>query len=276
MDLSVLSEGEWDATVDVCAYWPAQVRRLAAAIRGRGGRYALISSVSAYATLPGPGASEDAPLAELVGPDPAQMSDEAYGGLKARCERAAREAFGPDVLILRPTYVVGPHDHTGRFTYWVLRLSRGGEVLAPGPPDGPIQVIDARDLASFAVGLLERRSGGVFHAVSPAPPFGFADLLNAIATSVAPAGTHLTWLNESFLRSAGESSSSLPLWSGSDDDRFALALDPSRALAAGLTPRSLRETITDTLRWAESAGATSPKLSAQREAELLARWHSRP
>ncbi|MBI2898327.1 MAG: NAD-dependent epimerase/dehydratase family protein [Deltaproteobacteria bacterium] len=275
VDLSVLSEGEWDATVDVCAYWPAQVRSLAAALGRRAGRYALISSVSAYAPLPGPGANEDAPLAELVGPEPVQMSNEAYGALKVRCERAAREAFGSDVLILRPTYVVGPHDHTGRFTHWVLRLARGGEVLAPGPHEGPIQVIDARDLASFAVGLFGRRSGGVFHVASPAPPFGFADLLGAIATAVAPAGTHLTWVDESFLRSEGETTSSLPLWSGSDEDRFALALDPSRALAAGLSPRPLGETAADTLRWARAAGAISLELSAEREAELLARWHSR-
>ena len=105
------------------------------------------------------------------------------------CEQVSTELFGPDTTIIRPTYVIGPYDRSYRFTWWVDRLARGGTVLAPGDPDDPIQVIDARDQAAFVVSLLERSITGTFHTVSPAPPFGFGQMLEAIAAEVAPPGT---------------------------------------------------------------------------------------
>jgi len=270
--LEELGSGRWDVTLDVCAYRPDQVRGLARALGGRGGRLVFVSTVSVYAPPPGPGAGEDAPRIVLSGPDPTEVTETSYGGLKTRCEDAARELFGPDTLILRPTYVIGPYDHTGRFPYWVLRVARGGEVLAPGPRESPVQVIDARDFATFALDLAERGASGVLHAVTPAPPFGFGDLLDAVAAAVAPPGTHLTFLDERALRDAGEDGRSLPMWSGTEPDRFVLALDPTRALAAGLRPRPLHETIRDTLAWAATAPAARAPgvgLSPEREAALL-------
>lgn len=191
-DLSALAEGSWDATIDVCAYFPRQVRSLAEALGGRGGRYVFISSVSAYSPSVPWGYDESAELAEVTDPDAEVVTGQNYGGLKVACERAATELHGPSTTIIRPVYVIGPHDRSYRFTWWVDRLARGGEVLAPGNPDDPVQLIDARDLGSWIVSMLERSVTGTFHAVNPAPPFGWGDMLEAIAAEVAPEGTRLT------------------------------------------------------------------------------------
>jgi 2'-hydroxyisoflavone reductase len=277
-DLSALGEERWDATVDVSAYLPRQVRSLAAALADRGGHHLLISSVSAYRTPVAPGFTESAPLAELADPATEKITAETYGGLKAACERAVLELYGPSATIVRPTYVIGPHDFSYRFTWWVERIARGGRVLAPGDPADPIQVIDGRDLATWTVSLLEQSRGGVFHAVSPAPPFGFGDLLGAIAAQVAPAGTELTWVASDFLLAAGLGDESLPLWPGADAEHDINAADPAAAFAAGLAPRPLRDSVAQT-HAAEAAAPTTPParigITAEREGELLAQWAAR-
>ena len=275
-DRSALAEGRWDATVDVCAYLPDQVRALAATLGERAGHYVLVSSVSAYADPPGPGATEAAPLVELEDPGVAVVTNETYGGLKVLCERAAVAAFGPGALVVRPTYVVGPDDYTGRFVHWVDRIARGGEVLLPGPADDPSQVIDVRDLGAWIVGLVEEGRAGALHAASPRPPWSWADTMGAIVEAVAPAGTRLTWVDADFLRAQGEDERSLPLWSGGDAGRFIFGLDPSAALASGLAPRPFAETVRDTLAWLRSSGAPGVGLGPEREAELLRQWHARP
>ena len=277
-DLSALADGQWDATIDVCAYFPRQVRTLAAALGGRGGRYLYISSTSAYKTPVSSGFDEDAPLAELVDPATEEITDETYGGLKVACERLAAELFGADLTtVVRPTYVVGPYDYSYRFSWWVERIARGGHVLAPGPKDGPIQVIDARDMGRWIVSLAERAVTGTFHAVSPPPPFGFADMLEAIAEQVAPAGTKLTWVDPDFLVEFGETAEAIPLWPGGDSESDINTADPARAYAAGLAPRPLAQTIAD-VHAAELASPTPPRagvgLTAEREAELLAAWQA--
>ena len=191
------------------------------------------------------------------------------------CEQAAAALFGPDTTIIRPTYVIGPYDHSGRFTWWVERLARGGTVLAPGDASDPIQVIDARDLASWVIKLLEGSVAGTFHAVSPPPPFGFGDLLTAIAAEVAPPGTALTWVGKQYLLDAGEDDVTLPMWPGGDGESAATAASPAAALAAGLAPRPLRQSIAEIheheLR--HPAGARHPGgLSPEREAALLSGW----
>jgi 2'-hydroxyisoflavone reductase len=282
--LTALREGCWDATVDVSAYLPRQVRSLAAARDGRGGHHLLISTVSVYRTPVRPGFGEDAPLIELDDPATEDITAATYGGLKVACERAATELYGrAGTTIIRPTYVIGPHDHTYRFTWWVERISRGGTVLAPGDPADPIQVIDARDLATWTVALLAAalpgtQAGGTFHAVSPPPPFGFGDLLEAIAAEVAPAGTRLTWVDSDFLHAAGQDDRSLPLWPGADAEHDINTADPAAALAAGLVPRPLRHSVAD-IHAEESRSPTTPPprigLAAGREAELLDRWAAR-
>lgn len=272
-DLEALSEGEWDATVDTCAYLPEQVHRLADALEGRGGRYLFVSSVSAYRTPVRAEFTEEAPLAELDDPSTREVTDATYGGLKALCERASTDRFGPSTLLVRPTYVVGPDDYTWRFPWWVTRLARGGEVLAPGPAGAPAQVIDVRDLASWMVALLERGESGSFHAVSPAPPFSWGQQLETLREAVAPLGTTLTWVDAEFLLAEGLDGGTLPLWSADDPDVLVMAADPGKAQRSGLTPRPLADTVRDTLAWAESAEPPpTPGLTPEREALLLDRW----
>lgn len=167
-DLSVLAGRAFDATIDVCAYVPRQVRALADALNGRGGHHVFVSTMSVYADTDAPGLTESAPFIELDDPATEEVTGDTYGGLKVLCERQAQVSYGDDGLtIVRPTYVIGPHDHTGRFTWWVRRIARGGEVLAPAPYDAPIQIIDARDLAEWTLDLAEERVSGAYNAISP-------------------------------------------------------------------------------------------------------------
>ena len=168
---------------------------LADALGDRAGHYQQVSSVSAYASPASRGYREDAPLADLDDPSVEEVTDETYGGLKVLCERVAVERFGPSSIIVRPTYVVGPDDYSWRFPWWVARIARGGDVLAPGPADAPSQVIDARDMGAWMVGLLERDESGAFHAVGPSSTFTWGEQLETIASSVAPEGTTLRWVD---------------------------------------------------------------------------------
>ncbi len=268
-DLSALSDGEWDATLDMCAYLPAQVRSLAEALGDRGGHHVLVSSVSAYADLPGPDADEDGPVLPAAGDDVDQITETTYGPLKVACERAATTAYGDRLAIVRPTYVVGPDDPTGRYPWWVRRMSRGGEVLAPGPPDAPAQVVDVRDLADFQLGLATGQVAGVFNAARPAVPW--SELLEATAR-VAPDGTTLTWVDGGWLTEQGVTGADLPLWSEGVVE-WQSAVSPARAEAAGLRHRPLSETVQDTAAWAtDDALVDGVGLTAAREAELLESW----
>jgi 2'-hydroxyisoflavone reductase len=271
-DLSVLAEGEWDATVDTCAYLPAQVRSLAAALGGRGGHHVLVSSVSVYADPPGPGGDEDSALLPVAGDDVEQVTETTYGPLKVACERAAAAAYRDRLAIVRPTYVVGPDDYTGRYPWWVRRMARGGEVLAPGGPDDPAQVIDVRDLADFQLRLVTGTVAGAFNAVRPTLPW--SELLEATA-AVAPAGTSLTWVDAPWLLEQGVTGEDLPLWSEGTVE-WASAMSPARAEAAGLRHRPLGEVVQDTAAWAtDERLVDGVGLTAAREAELLNRWHAR-
>jgi 2'-hydroxyisoflavone reductase len=273
-DLTALAEGSWDATVDTCAYLPAQVNELAEVLGDRAGHYQLVSSVSAYASPPR-GYSEDAPLAELDDPTVDDVTNETYGGLKVLCERAAVERFGPRSVVVRPTYVVGPDDYTWRFPWWVARIARGGDVLAPGPADAPSQVIDVRDMASWMVGLLEQGAAGPFHAVGPSSTFTWREQLETIVSTVAPAGTTLHWVDEPFLHGAGLDETALPLWPGDDPDVLMMTADPAAALATGLVIRPLTETVTDTLAWTRTVEQPDkPGLAAGDEAALLEKWRA--
>jgi 2'-hydroxyisoflavone reductase len=248
-DLSTLAEGEWDATVDTCAYLPRQVHTLADALDGRGGRHLLVSSVSVYAAPDGPGIDEDAALAELPDPEVEEVTAETYGGLKVLCERVAVDRHGPGTLLVRPTFVVGPDDYTWRFPWWVRRIAQGGTVPAPGPPDAPAQVIDVRDLGAWMVRLLEGGHAGPYHAASPAPVFTWRQQLEATVAAVGPDGTRLQWVAPADVDAAGIDRNAFPLWSGDDPDVWVMAVDPARAFGTGLTPRPLEDTVRDTLAW---------------------------
>ena len=197
-DLSVLADGRWDATIDVCAYLPGQVAALHDALGDRGGHHVFVSTVSVYADQDAPGADEDAALLPESSPETREVTGETYGPLKVACERVARERWGDDGLtIIRPTYVVGPRDATARYPWWVLHAARGGRMILPGPADAPMQCIDARDMGAWTIRLVEDRTTGVFTAARPATTFGqllteTVDAVGEPAELVPVDGTFLT------------------------------------------------------------------------------------
>lgn len=276
-DLDRLAGQRWDATIDVSAYVPRQVRELADALDGRGGQHCFVSTVSVYAEPAPPNATEDAPLVELADPTTEDVTGETYGGLKVLCERVVHERYD-DALVIRPTYVVGPLDYTHRFTYWVLRIADGGRVVAPDIPGYGIQVIDARDQARWIVELLERADSGTFHTVSPPPPFTFADMLRAVVDAVGPPDTEIVPVPPAFLIEQGVGNADLPLWYPSDGPDEGLSCDPGRAVAHGFATRPLAQTARETLAFEQATPTPNPDgvgWSREREAEILAAWDAR-
>jgi 2'-hydroxyisoflavone reductase len=263
-DLHALSSREWDAVVDTSGYVPRVVRESAELLAGAAGRYCFVSSVSVYGDLGGP-VDEDSPVATLADETVEELGDEHenYGALKALCEGVVREVYGDRALLVRPGLIVGPHDPTGRFTYWPHRLARGGEILAPGPPERHVQFVDVRDLAEWIVRQLEDGRGGVFNATSPGVPW-----------SAVLSGTDVTWVDDAFLVEQGVGEwMELPLWVADPAWSGIHETAVDRALAAGLTFRPLAETIADTLALAATVDGVG--LDPERERELLARWHGR-
>ncbi len=270
-DLSALEGRHFDATVDSIAYRPQDVSALAAALGGRGGHHLQISSVSAYASPAFTGGTEEtmslhAPDTAPTAPD-APITGETYGPLKAACERRAEELFSP-LTIVRPTFVVGSHDATLRYPYWVERLAAGGRVIVPTTPAVAVQWIDARDLAEFCVLLLERGTTGAFHTAGPNASTHFHELVRATADAVAPAGTELVEVDaESILASSIKDK--FPLWTGRDNETD-LAVDSAKAIAAGLRLRPLGESATDTHTWWAGREWPGHWLSRDEEAAFLA------
>jgi 2'-hydroxyisoflavone reductase len=275
-DLSGLSGREFDATIDVSAYFPRQVRSLAAALGDRGGRYVLISTVSVYDQPLGRAYDEDSPLFPPASEDVSEITNETYGPLKVTCELVARELYEDRATIVRPTYVIGPWDYTRRFTSWVERIAVGGEVLAPGAASDPTQEIDARDMAAWIIGMVETDTAGTFHAVGPSATYTFGELLETVVDTVAPPGTTLTWVDSTWLLEQGVDYAEFPLWSGDDPAIDVMTADPAAALATGLRLRPMRQSVEEIHAHitANPPSDPSPRLSDQRESELLAAWHS--
>ena len=247
-DLSALSSGTYDATIDAIAYQRRDVELLHEALGERAGYYLQISSISAYQDPADVNADESTPLLELGDTDPnAPVTGATYGILKAECERAATELFGTNIGIVRPTFVVGGHDKTFRFPYWVARIARGGRVAFPGPSTNALQWIDARDLGEFCVLLTEGRYAGAVHALGTSPATRFGETLSRIASHVAPEGTTLVEIDPARLTDATWYSK-FPLWTGGSSET-ALSMSNAKALSLGLTLRTLEESVDDTLAW---------------------------
>jgi 2'-hydroxyisoflavone reductase len=263
----LLESREWEAVLDPSGFIPAVVRASAEALAEQAGHYLFVSSISAYASFAGRN-DEESPLAELGDmPEDRMLEDYSnYGALKVLCERAVADAFGDRHTIVRPGLIVGAHDPTGRFTYWPHRVARGGEVLAPAPPERRVQFIDVRDLGPWLVDLLERRSSGTYNATHPGRSWE-----EVLGTCRAVTGSDSTfaWVPDTFLveRGVGEWME-LPMWVQAPDEAGIHEADVSRAVAAGLTSRPLEETVRDTLELAETTAEAG--LSPEREAELLA------
>lgn len=267
----------WDAVVDTSGFVPRVVGQSVDLLRGSAGAYAFVSTGSVYARR-GQDRSEDGPLVRLEDPATEDVTSH-YGGLKALCERVVTAAFGDRALVVRSGLIAGPHDPTGRFTYWALRLARGGEVLGPGDPSRPVQFIDARDQAAWILDMLEAGRGGTFNVTGPREPLTFGGLLSRAPGPV-------TWVADEFLLEQGvRPYSEMPLWV--PPSAGTLGMPIGRALAAGLRHRTVDDTIRDTRAWAETLDAAPRQRDAGgrdrqpraitpgREAELLDRWHVR-
>jgi 2'-hydroxyisoflavone reductase len=276
-DLRALEGGRWDAAVDTSGFVPRVVRASAELLRKAVGHYTFVSSGSVYADHSRRNVESSA-LAELE--DPASEDVETdYGALKAACERIVAEVYGERALVVRAGLIVGPHDPTGRFTYWPVRVARGGDVLAPEPRDARVQLIDVRDLAEWIVRMAEAGRGGVYNAVGPEPRPTLEELLET-CRAVANPSARFVWVGEAFLVERGVAEwMELPLWIAAPEYGAFMDVDVSRAVAAGLTFRPLAETVRATLEWArtderdglrEDAG-----LAPEREAELLEEWRAR-
>jgi 2'-hydroxyisoflavone reductase len=268
-DLSALAGRTWDAVIDTSGYTPDAVLASAEALASSG-RYCFVSSVSVYADFSVP-ANEDSAVAVLGDLPREEVTNESYGALNALCEEVVREAFDGRALVVRPGLIVGPHDPTGRFTYWPHRVARGGEVLAPGPPGRPTQFVDVRDLADWIIDLCEREVSGTFNATHPGVTL--AELLETCRT-VARTDAGITWVTDEYLLAQGVGEwMELPLWIADPDMAAADRVDVSRALAQGLRFRELSDTVRGALEQAETTDAAG--LAPEREAALLAAWYGR-
>jgi 2'-hydroxyisoflavone reductase len=265
--LGALDDQTWDAVIDVNGYLPRLVRDSTERLETRAGRYVFISTLSVYADFSSDGQTEEAPLAQLSDPAVEEVNGDTYGGLKALCERAVESAFPDRNLILRLGYVVGPYDPTDRWTYYVRRVSQGGEMLVPGAPDQPIQFIDARDIAAFLLGLLEQRTRGIYNVTGPAAQLTWGEFLET-ARQVSSAETQFVWASEAFLDAREVPQDTFPLFAPGAA-RGIMTFDNRRALKAGLKFRPLAETIRDTLAWDRAAGTPQSGPDRAREAALL-------
>ena len=270
-DLDALRGRSWDSVVDTSARVPRWVRDAAEALAGAVGHYTFVSSISAYADTSRPGTDESGPVHTIADETTEEItSAEVYGALKVLCEQAAEEALPGRVLSVRAGLIVGPYDPSGRFTYWVHRIARGGEVLAPEPRDQPVQLVHGRDLADWMLDMAERRETGVLNATGPERPLTIAEVLEAIREE-SGSDAILGWTDERFLVERGvEQWNDLPLClapATHPETAGFMAVDARKALAAGLRFRPLAETIRDTLTGADTTPTAG--LEPDRERELL-------
>lgn len=283
-DLAALAGRDWDAVIDNSGYVPRQVREVAAVLVPRVRRYLFVSSVSVYPDFAEP-RDENSTVGTLSDETVETVDGATYGPLKALCEREARVAFGEArCTVLRPGLIVGPEDNTDRFTWWPERAARGGEFIAPGARADGIQVVDARDLAAFAIRLVEREVGGTFNVISPPGRFSMGQLVDesvAAARALArPAELpQPVWVPASFLAEQGvQPWSEMPVWLPAEGESAAFArTSVGRALAAGLAIRPLRDTVRDTLRWqlgrpAQARAKLRAGIDPGKEQQVLAEW----
>lgn len=300
--LKALEGKKWDAVVDTSGYVPRIVKASAELLAPNVNQYVFISTLSVYAKNDKAGLNESDPVGTMEDPTNEEVN-KYYGQLKALCEQAAEAAFPGRTLNIRPGYIVGPGDSTDRFTYWPMRAKRGGEILAPGTPNDPLQVIDARDLAEWIVLCIENGTMGVFNACGPVGGMKWGDCLAACQKAAKTPST-LTWVPAEFLEQHGAGPGRLPIWIPPVGEYTGFhQRDISKAVKAGLKSRPIEQICADIIAWypteierrvratkdimdeAEKAGKAPPKMadprtpragiSPEKEAEILAAWHAR-
>lgn len=272
-DLNLLAGRHWDAVIDTCGYFPRIVRMSAEALKDKVENYIFISSISAYSDFSKIGIKESDSLGKMEDETNEDNTPETYGPRKAVCEKAAQDVFGIDSLIIRPGLIVGPHDQTDRFTYWPLRVARGGDILAPDRPDMPMQIIDVRDLSDFTIELIDQNISGVFNATGPDHALSFGTMLDTCKL-VSASDAKFKWAPINFLNQNNVAAwSDMPAWiPDTEEDAGFFRVDISKAIHAGLKFRPLEQTVRDTIAWANSRPQDhvwKAGLSAEREMELL-------
>jgi 2'-hydroxyisoflavone reductase len=281
-DLESLRGRTWDVVIDNSTNRPDWVELSAAFLKGSVDRYFYVSSRSAYADTSRVPMTADAPTYtyETAGVEPG-AEQLPYGLAKALSERAAQAVFQGRTNIVRPGLIIGPGDETDRFTYWPVRIHRGGEVLAPGDPSDPVQIIDVRDLTEWMIRMAEDGTVGVFNGVGPRTPRPMAELLYGIR-AVTTAETTFTWVPYEFLMEHDvRPYSGMPVWMPPTPGREGFArFDLTPEIEAGLTFRPLAVTAKETLdyhfsRPPERQAPLRAGISAAREMEVLAAWHAR-
>lgn len=286
--LAALGSGEWDAVVDTSGYVPRVVRASAELLDRRVGRYLFVSSISVFTDASRVGLTERDPVGALADPDTEEVG-KFYGPLKAACERVVTEVYGQRALNVRPGLIVGPHDPTDRFGYWVARFmhpallgARGDAVVVPDPPTRPLQWIDARDLAAFMLTLLDKGLEGTYNATSPSGLWTMGELVQALAAAAGARSPRPRWIDEDVLLARKvEPWTGLPLWipaSFADEAGF-MQIDCTKATRAGLVIRPLPDTLADTAAWLaqrDNAGAWRDVLAADREQEIVAAGDAPP
>jgi 2'-hydroxyisoflavone reductase len=276
--LAALSDRSFDAVVDFCAFVPRQILEALSAVADVP-RYVFISSMSAHTEHARAGATEEQDVYQPPFPDTEEITWETYGPLKVASEQALLSARGSGGTVVRPHFIVGPYDPTDRFTYWVRRGAAGGRILAPGPPDQPLQWIDARDLAAFLLHVCERDVAGTFDVATPPRANTFEALLTASA-SAGGVPLDVAWCDDAFVHAhdltATEERDPFPIIT--QDEPNARLFDTSHAAANGLTFRPLTTTVADTLAWDRERDKPELDvgLTAAQESELLAAWDGSP
>lgn len=270
--------GRWDAVIDTSGYVPRVVRASAEAVKDKTDLYIFISTISVYSDNATPNQDEDAPLSTLEDETVEEITGATYGGLKVLCERAVTDVMGADrTLILRPGLIVGPDDPTDRFTYWPMRIAKGGDVLVPGKPETTTQVIDVRDLAEWTVRLAEKRQTGVFNASGPQGGIAMGEIMET-AKSVSGSNANFVWMDEQWLLENEVGPwMELPLWIPEGDDAL-MRLSVQHGIDAGLTFRPIEDTIRATLAWDQARPQPEKRgagMAPDREAALLEKWKER-
>jgi 2'-hydroxyisoflavone reductase len=282
--IAALAGGEWDAAIDMSGYVPRCVAAGADRLEGKVDHYTFVSSMSVYADSSRPGLDEATPVATM---DDASSEDimANYGALKARCEVEIRAAFGARALVVRPGLIVGPHDPTDRFAYWVARFlrpdclgARPEAAVVPAPPERPVQFIDGRDLAQWLLTAAVARTTGTFNACSAAGTWTMGALVDTLVERGRARGRPVVprWIDDATLvRQGVEPWTGLPMWIPATDAELAgfMEFSCARAFSQGLRIRPLGETVDDTAAWLDArraANAWSSVLSAEREREILA------
>ena len=287
LETAVADGRRWDVVIDTSAYIPSHVEASAGLVADFARQYVILSTVGVYAdhSLPADESSAVAVVDDewVAGIKTIRDSLANYGAMKARCEKAAEQAMPGRVTVIRPGLIVGPLDRSDRFTYWAVRVARGGEVLAPGDGSDPVQLIDARDLAFWILDCIEGPVTGVFNAISPKGRWNMVEMLAGIKGAF-DTDARFTWVDTGFLEQQEVAAwTDLPVWIPAKDEYAAFHLvSTDKAVAAGLKFRPLADTARDTVAWCRETkgedyefGEGGAGISSQREAELLSAWHAR-